>query len=222
MKIELEPNLPQHWYWVDNEILVPSVTTIIEKYPKSYELIRWIAEKGLTEADRIKTEAGSAGSKIHKAIDLLIQGEEILIEDFTRTEWLKLIGFVNWNAKFKPEYIQNERGIYSKEYKYAGTTDCIAKINDCVYLIDWKSSRNMQPYFALQVAAYAQALSEEKIKVEKTAVLQLGVNKDGYRFKEYDDWKADFKVFLGVKQIFDYEEGTDPPKIPEVPLILKL
>ncbi len=220
MKIQLCETLKDHYYQVGNKVY-PSVSTILNYYPKSPQLISWMQEKGQMEADRIKTEAGAAGTRIHAAIAMLIDGHELAKEQFTLAEWLKLAGFVNWHVAFQPKYISTERGIFSKKYKYAGTTDCIATIKDECYLIDWKSSRSLQPYFALQTAAYAQALSEEGVKIDRTAVLQLGVNKNGYRFAEYKDWKSDFKVFLGVKKIFDSVED-DEPKIPVAPATLKL
>ncbi|MCH7686178.1 MAG: hypothetical protein IH899_05785, partial [Planctomycetes bacterium] len=82
-KIELAPTLKNHWYSVHETLksgkekflgYVPSSTTVLLAFPQSEQLTKWIAEKGYSEAQRIKSEKGESGSLIHAACDLLEDG----------------------------------------------------------------------------------------------------------------------------------------------------
>ena len=119
--------------------------------------------------------------------------------------------------------------IFSKKLKVAGRVDCIAKIRDEIYIIDWKSSRSIHPSYYLQLAAYAQAVEEmTNLKIENTAILQMGAsNKDHYRFSEEPNWKENLKVFKSIYETWTYDhrkEGADKvePPILNLPDKLKL
>ena len=94
-EIKLEESLPQHWYWINGKKLVPSTTTILSYYPKSAQLISWMQEKGAMEAERIRDEAGSAGTTIHYGCEQLIGGRELNEVDYSKEEWKKLLEATN-------------------------------------------------------------------------------------------------------------------------------
>lgn len=55
----------------------PSVTTVLQVYPKGYGYEKWLKENG-DEADSILREAGEQGSKVHDGIDQIIKGEQVM------------------------------------------------------------------------------------------------------------------------------------------------
>lgn len=231
--IELAPTLTGHWYNIwekDKERMFlgtfPSSTTILNAYPQSQHLTKWIAEKGWNESQRIKSEAGEAGTRVHSAIESLLEGGQLTREPFSLEEWWKISTFKSWYETYNPEIIALEVAVFSKKYKFAGRVDCIAIVNDQISVIDWKTSGSIYPHFPLQFASYAQAIEEmTDLEVENTAALQMGAkNKDGYRFVLYPDWREHLEVFLNVYKTWCFDVGKKAlnPPILELPETLKL
>ena len=234
-KIELAKTLSGHYYGVwekkgrKEKFLgyFVSVTTFLNAYPTSEYLTKWIADRGFHESRQIRDEAGRKGTKIHLALQDLIEGKELYEANYLTEEWVKINSFVNWYHEYKPEIIAIELKIFSPKNKYCGTIDCIAKISEKIYVIDWKSSQSIHPSFSLQCSAYSQALEEiSNLKVDETAVLQLGAkNKQNYRFVIYPDWRDHFKIFMNVKATWEYDNGVDKdfePPVLILPETLKL
>ncbi len=234
--IELAPTLQQHWYnvWPKNKKgkkgkflgTFPSTTTILNAYPQSAHLVKWIAEQGWSEAQRIKSEAGEAGTRVHTAVQSLLEGEQLTREPFSLEEWYKISTFVSWHKEYNPEIIALEMPIFSRKYKFAGRLDCIAKVGGEINVIDWKTSSSIYPHFPLQFASYAQAVEEmTDLKIDNTAAFQMGAkNKDGYRFVLYPEWKEHLKVFRNVYETwkFDYGKKALEPPVLDLPDSLKL
>lgn len=231
-KIELARTLAGHWYnvWLHKRKIgtFVSSTTILLAYPTNEYLTKWIADRGFHESKQIRDEAGHKGQRVHSAIERLLDGETIFIEDYTDEEFYKLSTFVDWWREYKPEMITKEMPVFSKKYKYCGRLDYVCKIKELgIVVLDFKTSNHIHPQFSLQFASYAQALEEmTDLKIANTAVLQLGTrrNKKGYRFETYPDWKEHLKTFLAVKKVWDFEhsgEKENPPVL-ELPESLKL
>lgn len=225
-RVELAPTLSGHWYfvWQDNKLLgtFPSSTTILNAYPQSQYLTKWIAENGWEESQRIKTEAGTSGTKIHKACDYLEEGITLNKLDYSLEEWWKISTFVQWHKDYKPELIATEIPVFSKKGKYAGRVDRVYKIDNKIMVLDFKSSSALHPHFPLQFASYAKAIEENSdIKIAGTAALLLGANnKNGYRFEEYPQWQQHYKVFKNVWHIWDYDYFGSKKKKKEPPVLL--
>ncbi len=231
--VELAPTLSQHWYnvWKAKKNgkkglflgTFPSSTTILNAYPQSPQLTQWIAEKGWSESQRIKSEAGERGTRIHAACDLLEEGKELRKSDYSLEEWYKICSFVDWYNEYQPEMIAMEIQVFSKAGGYAGRLDRIYKINGEITVLDFKSSRSLHEHFPLQFASYAKAVEENTdLEIAQTAALQLGAsNKNGYRFVVYPDWRDHYKVFENVRAVWQYEY-FDSKKNPKKPPVLEL
>lgn len=206
----------------------PSATTILNAYPTSEHLVKWIADNGFHESRAIRDEAGRRGTKIHNAIEALIEGDELKKEDYTIEEWHKLTTFKAFFEEYKPQILGLEIPIFSKKGKFAGRLDCVCVIAGMLYILDWKSSANLHKSFPLQFSAYAKALEElTDIKVDLIAALQLGAkNKNGYRFVIYNDWeKLHYKVFNHVHATWlydNYDSLKNPKDLPILHLPEKL
>lgn len=67
---------------------------------------------------------------------------------------------------------------------FAGTCDCVLKINDGYYLIDFKTSNHMSYNYTLQMAAYRYLLKTVKgIDIDGAIILKL--DKENSEFTEY-------------------------------------
>ncbi len=76
-------------------------------FPKNNFFLMWIGEKGLDDSERIKREAGSKGSRVHRAIEILTAGGEVYHndvlpdgdgeqEELTADEYETIISFYNF------------------------------------------------------------------------------------------------------------------------------
>src|SRR3990167_95995 len=148
-RIELVKTLTGHFYsvWEQGKKKEKflghfvSATTILNAYPTSEHLVRWVADQGFHESRQIRDAAGRAGTKIHIAIEDLIAGVELEETGYTTEEWVKINSFADWYEEYNPEILATELAIFSKKGKYAGRVDCLAKINGELTVLDWKSSK---------------------------------------------------------------------------------
>lgn len=214
---------------------IPSVTWICGHYPKGIAFYKWLADKGWDESQALKQAAGDKGSKIHAAIEALIAGGEVKLDDklmnnttgemeeLTTEEWEAILSFVLWANEVKPKFLISEMTVLSEQYGFAGTVDAVVQIEDQVYIVDFKSSQYVWPEYELQISAYKQALSEMGRKTEnaKLAILQVGYkrNKKGYKFTEIED---QFPLFLAARQIWEKECAGQTVAQKDLPIVAKL
>lgn len=215
---------------------IPSVTWITGYVYKGIGFYKWLAEKGWDEAETAKLEAGDKGSKIHRALEQLIGGASVKMDDkfysqmtdqdeeLKPDEYAAIISFKEWYDSVKPEFIMQETVVISEKYNFAGTVDCVAKIGDQIYIIDWKTSQYVWPSMEAQLSAYKQALKEMGKKVEnvKLAILQIGYrkNKKGYKFTEVEDQFE--SLFIPAQKFWEKENKDKSPKQVEYPLSISL
>ncbi len=237
--------LPDERFYKKGNKYYPSVTYILESYPKNIGFYKWLASKGWDEAERIKEEAGDRGSKVHNAIYDLLKRKTVKFSDkywndttkdhepLNEREWECLIAFRKFWEDKKPQLIASEIICYSEKHFYAGMIDFIGIIDGKVVLIDWKTSLRIYPSFLLQVAAYWQAENEKgKFKPAQTAVLRLGARRKngnrfentGYEFKTIGitETQKCFKIFLATKKIWEHEHPKAKPDLREIPESIKI
>lgn len=101
-----------------------------------------------------------------------------------------------------------EERVYHPRYGYAGTIDRIATINDCVGVLDIKTTSRLHPETGVQLAAYAEAWNEERSIPFVTHRWAVQLKGDGsYEFKEYTR-EDDLATFLACLQIHLWKEGV--------------
>jgi hypothetical protein len=233
----------ERWYAIQSENpitglpeyrYIPSVTWICGHYPKGVGFYKWLADKGWDEAEAAKQAAGDKGSRVHKAIESLIDGEEITYETvFTNRngeeaelavdEWDAITSFAEWCKDVKPKFLFSEITVISKEYGFAGTVDAIAKIDGQMYILDWKTSQSVWPEYELQLSAYKQALKEmgKDVNGAKLAILQVGYRKNRKRYK-FNEIQEKFPLFLSARSIWENESAKQKPAQKDYPLRIKL
>lgn len=224
--------LDERWYEVTKEtsLYYPSSSWIASYYPKGKQFEKWLMDKGIGEAEQIKMQAGNRGSKVHQAIELLLNKQEVKIDDtlmnqdglqeeISVEEWEAIMSFVDWYNVYKPELISVETTVLNEKYGYAGTLDLKCRINGEVCIVDHKTSSAIYPSHEIQLSSYKHADGNED--VTKMYILQLGykLNKNRYKFTEIDD---QFDIFLATKQLWHNENKNVVPKQKDYPLSLKL
>lgn len=221
-----ETGLPTHVY-------LPSVTWICNYAPKGIGFYKWLAEKGWDEAEAIKKERGRHGTRVHKAVEHLVNGEKVEISTefpdgdgnmkaLDAEEYMAVMSFVGWwksicSTYKKIEVIEIEHSVWNAKERFAGTIDLILKLDDQYWIIDLKTSQYVWLSHEIQLSAYRHSVDLPC----KTAILQLGYkrNKNNYKFTEVEDkWSK----FLAAREFWLEEHDGTKPFQKDLPLALQL
>lgn len=227
--------LDERFYTEDNITFYPSVTTILEAYPKGYGFNEYLKKLGFN-ADAELEKAGNEGSKIHDAIDRWLKGERVSWVDekgnanYILKEWIMIKKAVEFFIVHKPEILAQEISILDKDLKIGGTIDLVCKINNEIWLIDYKSSNYIWKTHELQLSAYIALWNRSfpEHKINKHGILHLkamtrGANGDkiqgkGWQLKEFErPWRDAYRVFDHTKNIWNEENPNYIPKNEEYP-----
>ena len=132
-----------HYYQTPSGAIYPSITTMLHKTmseEKQKSLENWRAQE--IAADYITQEAAIIGSETHKLIENYLNSQENNEKPrlFSEAHFNNLLPFVN-----KINDIHGiELRLYSDKMKLAGTSDCIAKYDGKLSIIDYKTKRSDQ------------------------------------------------------------------------------
>lgn len=168
-------------------IQYPSVTTILGLLGKGDALNYWAAgcacdyirdnletiknpsgphavdEVFKTAKSAFKTASKTAidiGSHVHDAIEQYIKSGKDLSGTLPDEVANSFLAFLEWEKTMNAEWLNSEITLISQKHGYAGTADAVVKLNGRIYLIDFKTSKAIYDEYAIQVAAYAEALEE--------------------------------------------------------------
>lgn len=221
---------------------VPSVTTILDCYPKGAGYYEWLKRVG-EDADEIRDEAGDRGSVVHGLTELYDRGDEVkLIDENGRItvkmfEWAMFERYIDFRTRFPHEISLIEQNIVSAKLGYAGTLDRKIKFlsNGKKYLVDIKSGGGVWPSFWLQLAAYKNLYYHEIFEpakglniagiddIDGVGILWLNAKtktdgkKDSIQGKGWqlllkEDTSKDLELFEATRQLWIAENGSLTPK----------
>lgn len=171
--------LDSRFYRHANGNFYPSVTTILDAYPKSAQFFEWLKKNG-EDSDEIRDEAGRKGSNVHQLCEDYDKGFECGILDewakpkFKQIEWAMFERYVEFREKFKYELVANELHYISPSFGFAGTLDRVFNVNGKLVLVDIKTSNSLHNHFWLQLAAYKELWDEvNEQKIDEIKILWL-------------------------------------------------
>lgn len=195
--------LDSRFYFDETGTPVPSVTTILDCYPKGAAFFEWLKKNGV-DSDDIRDEAGRKGSRVHAMTERYDKGEEVslLTKDgeigMSLSEWNMFEKYVEFRDRFPLDIIAIEQNVVSSKLGYAGTLDRIITLNGKKILIDIKTSGAVYPHYWLQLAAYERLLTDaqEDNKIDARAILWLNA-------KTKTEGKGDAVQGKGYQLLFD-------------------
>ena len=197
-------------YVGDDNIPVPSVTTILDKTSDKTALIAWRKRVGDAEANRVSKESAGLGTKVHNAIEKYILGEEVTFGNNMVSVMAKEMSdlVINEGLKNVDEIWGTEIGLIAPGL-YAGTTDCVGMHEGSEAIIDFKTSKKIKKEewiedYYLQCCAYALAHNEMYgTNIQKGVILM--VSRDN-KFKEFIIEGARFEMYcdLWTKRLEEY------------------
>ena len=213
---------------------VPGVTTVIDVLSKP-ALPRWAAKETATFAVenrnawaqlddaaaidllkgalwRLSGSAMSKGTEVHSLAEKLLMNQQV---DFIPPEIQNSVrGVAQIIEWLKPEVLHMEASVWNMTKGYAGTADVIAKIDGEIWLLDWKTSKDVYPDMGLQLAAYSNA--EVIIKPDGTETPLPRITKHAVchvpktgkaSLVMIDVTDDDFKGFCAALQVFEWRSS---------------
>lgn len=232
--IDLEKNriefIDSRFYRHANGNFYPSVTTILDCYPKSAAFFEWLKKNG-EDSDEIRDEAGRKGSVVHQVCEDYDNGIECTLlneyfkPQYKQIEWAMFERYVEFREKFKYELVANELHYISPSFGFAGTLDRVFRVDGKLILVDIKTSNALHNHYWLQQAAYKALWDEVNTeKIDQIKVLWLGaktrtegtakaIQGVGWQLKEPEYGTEHYwTVFQSVFKLWQEENRTTKPR----------
>ena len=158
---------------------------------------------------RIKKErAADVGTLVHDWIEQYIKASlgmpGFRKPDFPINEMMKnaVNAFFDWRDQTHLVFHRSEEKIYSRKYRYAGTLDLEADVEEDLCIVDFKTSNGVWPEYKLQTAGYQQARQEETgKKYTHRWIIRFGKEDAALEALKVDGFAKDIKGFLGAQAL---------------------
>jgi hypothetical protein len=233
-------NILDQRFYKRNDKYYPSVSTILNYFPKNQFFHNWLKDVG-HNSDIIASKAAAEGTQVHNAVEKFINGEEIVwIEEnghvnYALDVWKMILRFTEFWNREKPELVAAEYHLFSDQHEYAGTADLIVRLRGKLWLLDIKTSNSLHTSYDLQLAAYTKAWNETHDEhVTDTGIIWLkaatrGEDKKGekiqgagWQLKVIGDIDKNFEMFTKIYDIYKLENPDDVPYSQSLPVSVKL
>jgi|TARA_B110000196_G_C20969503_1_gene577973 ATP-dependent exoDNAse (exonuclease V) beta subunit len=219
--------LPDGRYYQRNGEYYPSVTYVLSYYPKGKFFEDWLKKVGYA-SEYIVKKAGEEGTLVHEMIEDYLNGKELNflqhgIPMYDPKIWQMFMRFVDFWEKYNPTLIEAEVHLFSDELKIAGTCDMVCEIDGEIWVIDFKTSNNLQTTYDLQTALYSKCFEEcFNKKINRTGVLWLKSSKRGPKTGKMQGkgWEVheskrtqeeNIDIYKTIRKLFDLENPSHKP-----------
>lgn len=225
-------------YYRRNGNYYPSITHVLgSTLNKGIHFNDWLMKVGYNSKHIVK-KASEDGKIVHSLCERYLDGEKLYFLDkneqplYDPELWKMLLNFKSFWEQFNPTLIGAEIHLFSDKLKIAGTTDIICEINNEIWIIDLKTSNQMQSSYEIQTALYKECYEEcYGKKVAKTGILWLksgsrGADKTGKQIKGIG-WtlveatrkhEKNMEIYRALRTIFDVENPKSKPVHFEFPV----
>lgn len=177
--------------------------TAVLKAVRNEPLELWRGKIGNKEANAHMRASSKHGTRIHAII------QEILgctFQGFKKAEPQEVKNavqaFRDFQSTYEPRPTHTELLVHSPTYGYAGTIDMVESNT----ITDWKSGSRISLAYWMQLAAYAQALTESKgIEISRLRVVRLDKNLAMYEVQEktLGECEPYWKSFAALLNFYD-------------------
>lgn len=222
----------------------PSITWVEKYSPMGIGLLKYYAKHGWDEAKMLTEEAAERGSKVHQAIDILLQGGQVEFETkladpdepqneskyapLTPDEYWAVMCFKDWwddlNASHEVKVVDTEKTVWvepeaGEQYGYAGTRDIKLVVDNEPWAVDIKTGQAASVYLGWEIQL--SAIKNADPDLPRTFILQPGyrANKRGFKFTETKD---KFHLFKAAFQFWKDANPDTKPKQKDYPPTIQL
>jgi len=166
-------------------------------------------------------KAGNIGTEVHAQIEWSMRhelgqdpGPQPSLSAPAALAWAE---YQKWRESVGLVPLTLEQAVWSRAYEYAGTLDTYAEATreseSVKFVADWKTGKAIYPEARLQIAAYGAALQEmghAHSNLWGVIVRLPKVESDPGMDVEWispEKMKANLDAFLGVKRLWDWQQG---------------
>jgi hypothetical protein len=228
--------LPDSRYYRRNGNYYPSITYVLSYYPKGKFFEDWLKKVGYA-SEHIVKKAGEEGTQVHDLIESYLLGEELNFlssndsPQYSPDVWQMFLKFVDFWEEYTPTLLETEVHLFSDEYKVAGTCDLVCEIEidgkKELWVIDFKTSNNLQTTYDLQTAIYGKCYEECFGKrPDRFGILWLKSSKrkaakgkiQGKGWEIYESsrtYEENLDIFQTIKKLFELENPNHSPVFTE-------
>lgn len=174
-------------YFLKDGSQVPGASTIPGILDKSGPLMYWAWNLGMQGKDyrKVVSQAADIGTIAHLMIECHLKGEDFFklhAGEYAPNDVDKAsnayIAYLDWEKGKKIILIGSEIRLVSEKYKFGGTLDKVAVIDDRLTLIDFKTSKALYDSHIYQTCGYENLWGEEHDPVDDVIVLRLSKEDD--------------------------------------------
>lgn len=168
--------------------MLPSVTQILSP---------WTDFSGVPPA--VLANAASRGSRIHAACAAYAMNYPV--DGLEDEDWGYFESFKRWFDATVAEVITVETEHRDAQYGFMGHPDAVVSLKNSndIWVIDWKTPRNLSKTYRLQIAAYCY-LTQAK----RGAILRLSPEGKKAILNENTDLSHDLSVFLNCLSAYKF------------------
>jgi len=145
--------------FLDSKIVLPEMKCIFDAHLKDEML-----ELAKKEHIRVMNEAGEYGTLVHNAIETWLKGGDLnnIAKTKEEKELIKepLESFKKWWIDGEYELVASELAVVSKEYKFGGRIDIVARKKHELIVVDIKTGSGVYKSAKAQCGGYSIALDE--------------------------------------------------------------
>lgn len=198
---ELTFDADAHTYWLGSERL-PSVTEIIKPLQDFGNIPAFILER-----------KAWVGTVVHATTELYDRGE---LGEYDPEIEGYLEAWRRFTTDYRPTWLDIEQRVCHGHYGYAGTVDRVGIIGREATIVDLKTSAQLYPEVAIQLAGYEMAYAHSfPSKGQQMGRMAVRLTADGnYEARSYTDLGTDCDVFLHCLAIHRWREAhTEKPQV---------
>lgn len=199
------------WYCINN---LETIMILAEKdRAGALELVK-------NATSRHSRLAADRGTEVHALAEQIMRDKMAGVKSSfhaTKDDMLYLKNLARFIREFEVEPVFVETTVWSREHNYAGTTDLICRLKGYpgLSIVDYKTGASgIYSDVAVQQVGYVRADSyiDEEGKFQPMPPIEramaLWLRPDGFALIPLQTDEEVWKVFLHLREIFDYVKGT--------------
>lgn len=227
--------IDSRYYTRDGEHWYPGITTILSVLSKGKQYENWLKANGFN-ADLIAQKAMEQGSRVHEAIQMLLEGQEVKFGTmetgayYSRDEWTIISRFMDFYTEFKPQTVAIEKVLVSDILKFGSQLDYVCMIDGKRWIIDHKTGSIYDTAY-IQLASYVHLWNEffPKEPIEYAGILHLeamtrgrdktgnSIQGEGWKLIPVQDIDEHWDAFLHLQAIWERQNPDYKPFLVKYP-----
>jgi len=190
---------------------VPGTTTIIGILDKP-ALLYWAWNLGKEGIDfrKARDKAADIGTIAHYLVECDIKNEKPDLSEYAPADVDKaenaFLAWLDFRKAHKIAPLKSELQLVSEKYRYGGTIDIYAVMDEVPTLIDLKTSSGIYPEMRLQLAAYDNLLHENNYEVKQQYIVRIDKSGDEFDVRRMNDLSKEWEMFKVLIPVYELKK----------------